>query len=410
MKFDIKEWIGYLFYLVIGFFAASSFLNSYIVNITSFSFVEFLFLPVLYLRRKEIRRGCSIAIRKDGGLLFISLIVLVALVAVGGVTSDGNVRGVLGGSRGYVYILFVGIYFRSNPLPGLYVLYALTLGALLGDLALMLKGTFYGEVFRTASDDVYKTNLMALYLCVSASILSRRVLLMLIVGAVSVIITVVGAFRINIAVMMIAILFGVLSSLKKVSVGGFFSLLIGLALASAVGFYTLGGLLNSGLLSKFGIFRIVDRTVALFSGDFYASQDMSRLHAFYYIVDDAVNCMIPRGMAVKNTGGIFNDLPLYEVFYVFSIPLVVLLIIFALYKTCSFYKCWLWGQLANQEDGLILGFSVLAILFLLANGRFLYIPYESIFYAMCIGRLFASGENLRSYQGRPQMNRHHRRY
>jgi hypothetical protein len=346
--------------------------------------------------------------RKDAAILFLSLLLLAALVAIGGITSDGNVRGVVGASRGYVYILFIGIYFRSNPLPGLYVIYALTLGALLGDLALMLKGTFYGEIFKASGDDIYKTNLMALYLCISASILSRRVLLMLIVGAVSVTLTVIGAFRVNIAVMMIAISFGVLSSLRRVSVGGFFSMLIGLSLASVVGVFTLFALLDSGVLSKFGTFRIVNRTIALFSGDFYASQDMYRFQMFYRIVDDAVNCMIPRGMLVKNLGGGYNDLPLYEIFYVFSIPLGALLILFALYKIFSFYKCWLLGQLANQEDGVILGFSALAILFLLANGRFLYIPYESILYAMCIGRLFASGENLRSYQGYPQMYRHHR--
>ncbi len=399
-KVNLSNLFWLIYICATGFCGASGFLNHYIVDITSFSFVELLFLPVLYLKRKEIKRGISIALRKDGVILFLSILLLIVLVAIGGVTSDGNVRGVLGTSRGYLYILCVGIYFRNNPLPGLYVIYALALGALLGDLALMFKGTFYGEIFKAKGDDIYKTNLMALYLCVSASILSRRVLLMLIAVVLAVVITVVGSFRINIAVMMIALLFGFFAGLRKLNFVGFFGMSFGLAISSVLGFFTLNYLLESGILSRYGTFRIVDRTIAFFNGDFYLSQDITRFQMFNSIFEDVANSLVPRGMLAKNLGGNYNDLPLDEIFYVFSIPMGSLLLIFALYKTCRFYWFMRSGQLANREDGLIMGFSVLAILFLLSNGRFLYIPYESILYGMCLGRLFAPRENLINFQRR----------
>lgn len=400
MKFNTKVCGLYLICLLVGFFGASAFLNSYLVSISSFSFAEFIFLALLCLKRKELWRGVSIAIRNDGAILITSLLLLLSLVSIGLAVSDTNIRGVIGSSRAYLYILCIAIYFRNNPLPDLYVIYALTLGALIGDLTLMLTDTFRGDISIRGLDYIFKTNLMALYLCIAASILSRRISLILIVAILAVVVTVIGAFRINVAVMMIAVLFGFFAGLRKLNFLGFFGVSFGVAFSLVMGLFTLNYLLESGILSSYGTFRIVDRTIAFFSGDFYLSQDIERFQMFKKIFEDGAYSLVPRGLFAKNLGGDYNDLPLDEIFYVFSVPLGCLLLIFALYKTCRLYWFWLCGQLANREDGLILGFSVLAILFLLSNGRFLYIPHEAILYGMCLGRLFAPRKNLINFQRR----------
>lgn len=380
-----------LFYFTTGFCAASSLLNDSLVQKFAFSFVELFFLPLLVVNRRDLLRGLRHAWARDGDRLFFSFAFVSVLFAIGVLFSDSGIRGVLGATRGYVYILVLATYYRNNPLPRLTVLYALSLGALCGDLVLMLKGTMLGAV-TMGQGDLYKTNLMALYLCISCSVLSRRILLLSVGIGVVVATTLLGAFRINILVGVLALLFGIITACRKAHFSNYLNMLTGVGLAMIVGYFVLGTILNSNVLSRYSRFRIIDRTVAFFSGDIYASQDLVRFKNYYSLVDELPNCLFPHGMIAKNDGGLYNDLPIYEFLYVFSVPIAFCILFSLASRILKLHKMFLKNRLIFYEDNLIIGFSYLIILFLIANGRFLYIPYESVLFGMCLGRLYARNQ------------------
>ncbi|MGJ8667785.1 MAG: hypothetical protein ACSHW7_15555 [Patiriisocius sp.] len=382
-------WKKMIIFFLLGFVALSSFVNDVIIQYTSVSVMEVCFLPVLYIYRNQIMQNWRELVKNDGFYLIIAGAALLALGMLGIVVEGGNVRGVLGSIRGYLYIAVLSLYFRRFRLPSLYVLLALAMGALFGDLLLMLKGTFGGALFKSGHDFIYKTNLMALYIAVTCAVLKRNIVLLLLVAVLTVGITIIGAFRINIAVMLVALLGALCVVLKGKSISSIISLLLGLTVAGISGVFTFSQLLKSGILPKWGIFRIVDRTNAFFEGDLDASQDDIRFNSWKLLYTNESDYLLPQGMIVKNEGGGYNDLPLHELFIVFSMPVAIGILFFVLYKSLAFCRNWLTGQVYGS-DLAVLGFSVLVILFMFLNGRFLYIPAESILFGLFFGRMIAS--------------------
>ena len=361
-------------------------MNHYIVTGTSFSFSELFLLPLMFLLRKEILYGTRQISSGGYFLLMFGLILWALLIAIGMVYDIyGSLRGVLG-ARAYLYILLLAVFFRYNPLPPLQYIGHFALGAVAGDLAIMLE-TRYSGAFG-ALIDLHKSNLVAIFLLISIAIIRRNLLLIIASSGLITATTLLGAFRINILVAFIALgpalcFYGIRGRLSEKT-----TVLFGVSIATAVSFWLGRKYYRRGKPLELCSFRIFDRTVAFLRGDMYSSQDLGRAELFISLFSRLEEYLLPKGFLTKNRGGWMNDLPLMELLHVFSLTgASLLLLFFAYFSIRKLRQVFFRKRECGEQEFLAPGFILLTIAFILLNGRFLYVPMESIPFGMCLGML-----------------------
>lgn len=390
MKYRFK--LNNIFDIIVAFFlgalAFSKLSFAVTVNILKFPiyFPElFLFIFfILYIKnmKKLTKFFSSFGNITALSLLFFCWCFLVMIAAL-----NGTMFEVLSTARPILYIIIFA--FISPALIELtdIVFFVFLTGVICGELIYILN---FASVYDLDFRGIEAVNLIAVFSYISLPILARMWKLHIFSLLLVIYLIFCSGFRIVIFTVLFALIISYSIQLYRSRHLSRFKIIGILSVSSLSIFYFSKHLLNILDIDRFAYFRIVDRTVALISGDFLESQDNYRFNNLLPALRLEEFKIFPTGFDMRSAGkvGNLNDIPFQYFLDTFGAPVGIIVITTIIIFGVKYCFSIIRKPESNSYEMLSAAFFPFFILLLFVNGRFLYILYESIMFGLLIGLWF----------------------
>lgn len=344
---------------------------------------ELLALPFCILLRKEIKK---VRINKQLFLLFLGLMVLLILFAL--LVGQYSLFAILGSARAYFGIFFFYCVFKAPNNPfSLDDLMYISLGCLFGWLLSSLIG-IRNNLLALLDESVTYGTLLAVPLLLSISYYKKKLFLFSFGLIVIVLICITSGIRrlifislISLAVVTILSLINRPKRIFQVTLGIF---LLGFVLATAL------PLIKDYVkdTSHSLYHRVFERSETYLEGGVDDS-DLGRLYDITELIEESWKYIVPpRGFVSRQTAtdagaGDFNDLPLKELFWTFSLPGAILIIFHYMRRTFYYYSHF--RRKEDEKSFVIVCYMIVIFCLLFLEGTFLAYPYATPITGVCLG-------------------------
>ncbi len=377
-------------YIATGIFAFSGmsfYITRFVLGLPLYT-PELLLLPFAMIKWRAVRRALQILAH---GMLHdlklpIYLLIWILMIALGYVIT-WNIADVLASARPILYILLIAYVAAKSPLVNARGIFWLTFGAMIGELIHIM---FFYKLYVVLDDRfVVGVNLIAVFLCISLSVVYRKVFMIFTCLTVASFLILGSAFRIVLIVTLLAFSGSYFMLLWKGGRGKFLWLVVG-----SIAVVVAGGLalhfVGEGMVRDYAQFRVIDRTMRLLSGDIAGSQDIARIEKMKWIWTGVIDRWLPKGFVSKAIDeiGNHNDVPIVYFYDTIGASFSLIFLPWLLAKGTSFLFAEFKRRTLDFDTTASIGVMLFMVL-LLVNGRFLYITYEAWLFGIILGRWFS---------------------
>lgn len=374
-----------LLWVLMGIIVFSPFSSNITLDILHLpmSFPELLSFPFCIFLWSNIKR---VKINKHSFALLMGLMLLLIVFAV--LIGTYSLFAILGAARAYFWIFLFYCVFKSNSNP-----------FSLNDLAFISLGSIAGWFISSLFS--LRTLLQSLveYEAVYGAMLSMPIFLsfcyikkkynLLVIGLILIVLVIVtSGIRRLIAVVLLSLLvmslLSIIAKPKRI-----------IKISSMLGVLIIGLFLSLPLLketmketSHSLYHRVFERSETYLQGDVDDS-DTGRLQDIFDLFETSYLYIVPpRGFVSRQTAtdkgaGDFNDLPLKELFWTFSLPGALFIIFYYYRRTMIHYRRFIKTQ--NEESFVIITYMVVMFALLFMEGTFLAYPYATPITGACLG-------------------------
>lgn len=344
---------------------------------------ELLFIPFIpFIRRRyyfsTLQNKQTVALF----LVWLSLIFLAIFI------NKYSFYAIISTARAYLYLLlFYLLFSRKNNVPSNDILFV-ALGSIIGwcfDAFFQLQNA----IIEGSSPASYGTMLF-IPIILGISILGRKPKYLFLSTALFLFLSFTAGVRRQIVVTIVSFViiyfFVCIRDSKKIIKGLLILFTFTFALLTALPFIEERIIEISPLLHH----RIFAKTEALLNGRSEQSGDDIREMSIKMLFDNISNYFIPHGYVSKQTStdtntGIYNDLPLLELFYTLSVPVVAIMILYFTYMAC---RCFIFYIRYNDvESSLYVITFLIVVMLLFLEGGFISYPYATPITGLCLGKL-----------------------
>lgn len=354
-----------IYFLLLGFLVFSPMSNKIILDIIGLplSMPELLLVPFLLIPHNKLK-----SIRIKGSDIFVTGMLLILLVMIGLVMSNFTLYSMLSTSRAWFYLIVLTLAFsRVNDITTDDLMY-LSLGSVLAWL-IISQSTFATVIAQSITDqnemETYGV-MMVVPVLIAVSFSKSRYFVMILAIILIFAISIFSGTRRLMIVSLMSFVVSFLLILRKGHSKG--TLLIVLGLVSLL--VMLLPIIMSFVESNASVlyYRIFGRvTDAIESGELTADGDLTRKRSIDEFFNHLENYIIPHGMVSTRTGtnggfiGLFIDFPLFQLSWIYGIPVVFLLLAFFVRKLLINIKKYM----INLDDVSFVSIVVLIVAFML---------------------------------------------
>jgi len=344
---------------------------------------ELFALPFCFFLKRDIKK---VRINKQLFLRLLGLMFILIIFAL--LVGEYSFFSILGSARAYFWIFFFYCVFKSSQNPFcLDDLMYISLGCLIGWLLSSLIGI--RNILLTLLDEgVTYGALLAVPLLLSISYYKKKYLLFSFGLVVIVLICVTSGIRRLIFISLISLaLVALLSVINRPKY--IFRITIGLCLFGVLLIATLPLIKDYMKETSHSLYhRVFERSETYLEGDVDDS-DSERLYDITVLLEDSWKYIIPpRGFVSRQTAtdtgaGDFNDLPLKELFWTFSLPGALLILFHYMRKTMYYYSHY--RKKEDEMSYVIICYMTIMFCLLFLEGTFLAFPYATPITGACLG-------------------------
>ena len=355
------------------------------------SYYEIIYLPVLYLLRKDFSFLRPIG-KQFRSLAFVWFILLILAVILGSFSTGG----ILSVARSYLLIiLFVCIGMNIKMDKRFYTaLFLLSLGSIIG-WVLYIQGKLMGFFPWGENDLLFAFYGNMLSIPVGISIVFSffpNIFLILIVLGVNVFLSFTSGLRRQ---MLTSIISFVMYYAVYFLRGAKMKTLIPVIFV-VVGIISALPLIEDKVeeVSPYLHHRVFVRSAD--SGE--NEGDVSRQNHVRMLFDEAENLILPHGFVSKRTSvdrgtGVFVDMPIYELSYTFGMPVALILYVFLIVRVIKIFLIYMRYRTPPLSVWFICG--TVFVMLLLLDGSMLSWTYVVPFTGIILGAIIRYGDNIR---------------
>ena len=373
-----KKKTTFLIFFLLGCFVFSRFSAFIIMDFLKIGFYvpEVLVIPFIPFLIKSYKNPL-IKLKNKTPHLFIACILILFLIILGVFNNTGDLKSVLGTSRGFIYIFLFAFIGKNLNTLFLNHIFAISLGSV---------SISFIWLFLINSDisSVYYVSLNCIFLCAIIPLLQKKYFLFSIIMAMIIYIGIFSGLRRVLVVLFIALFLGLLIDFlrgkptKKI-----------IPVSFIIIFYVVSDFFLEKIIALLSqneyIFqRIIIKTAQSYEGD-GAQGDNNRVEMIESIPEFFKNFLVPHGFS-GNKFGKFMDVPLKELMFIFGSILTSIFLIIIVFRLIS--------VLINLKktnpliDYLIPLIIILFLSFLFYDGGFLIWQYNTIFTGLFLGCFF----------------------
>ncbi len=354
------------------------------------SLPEVIFFPFLILLKKKFG-----SVKVNVSEVFVVLFVCFFLVLMGHFFGAFPLSSMLSSARSWLYLLLCVIVFKhKNSITNLDLMW-LCLGSIVAwfvDSQISFKSLMMGMVTKYF---VVTYGLLLAVPFLFSSLLYRKkyLLFVFLIATISGTIVYAGVRRL-IAVTVIALFFAILLLLKNNGKRIFPYILLSSLLIS--GFMIAMPLIRNYMEEKsYGMYyRIFVRTESM--TEELSSSDSKRQSNFTNLAENLLDYTIPRGMISVRTStdkgtGVFNDFPLYQLCWIFSWPIALIILSYFLRILFRNYKKF---NKENDETSIVsINCIIIMLVLLFLDGTFIEYPYATPITGTILGRAILNAKS-----------------
>lgn len=381
-----------ILFLLMGFFVFSELGSIIILNYLHFpiSLPELLLLPFVIILKEKM-----LSVKFKLNDFVVSIYILLILLAIGLICGRYSLFAMLSSSRAWFYLfIFCFAFSRPNKFTNSDLLW-LSIGSLIAWLVESVMNYQTMLVAALDGDSVVTYGLMlAVPIFFSISIYRERYLIMtigvLLISATVIFSGIRRLLAIAIISLLVALIFKIVKSKKQI----FSFVLVGFLVVGAIGITLpmVSDYVKSTSPTMY--YRVFEKTEVFFeTGGAGNNADRSRLNHFHQFSDEFMDYTIPYGMvslqtSTDNGAGVFNDFPLYQLCWIFSWPITLLI----LYHICLLlYRNIRKYVKMNDESSFVSINAIICMLMLLfLEGTYIEYPFATPITGLLLGRAWCS--------------------
>ena len=358
----------------------------------SMSMPELLALPFCVYFIRDIRR-----IKFNKKAFRWQFVMMILLVLFGMMYGKFPLVSILGSARAYFWLFVFYCIFSSNTNPFSFNdLMYISLGCILGWTITSLYG-IQSIILQLISGKVTYGVLLAIPIFLSTSYIKKKYLLMAIGIIAIMIICVTSGTRRVIVVTLLSVFFVAFfylrnKPLKFAKVG-----LSVAAISVALMFFIPYAKKYSQEVSYRWYYRVFVRSETYLEGNIDNS-DAGRANDISTLLEESWTYILPpRGFVSRQTGsdkgaGDFNDLPLKELFWTFTLPGTIAIIGHFFSRYMSIYRRY--RKYNDEESYVIVNYMTIMFALLFIEGTFLAYPYATPITGVCLGLVDRKNKRL----------------
>jgi hypothetical protein len=368
------------------------FFSPVIVNITmqimGFPFMvpELFVFPLLFIYRKQIGDF------SDKRLLFISVIILLFLLAISLMIQRFSLIAIFATARGYLYLFLAFAYFRNRRIWNLEWILWLSIGSITGWLLIALYNFHLNRIIE-ADKLITPGNMLAVVFAISMVVLwQKRKLTYPTITLISVLCVFAGMRRLIVISLLACCLIFILAffNSKKEFFMSSFVMLVTMFLIMSV-YPSVENFLaeNSPILYR----RLIIKTEMTLSGE--NKSDEGRYNRISDFFNRTQNDIFPKGFVTKRSSesGLYIDVPILELSYTFGLPVFAIMMVLFIFRIIHHFRKYLLYKV--RESAFCVVAAIVMIVLLFIEGTFLNYPFTTPFTGYALARIF-SNTNLMS--------------
>lgn len=386
-----------LLFFLLGFFVFSSLSSTIVQTYLHFpiSLPELLFAPFVFLLWDKFK-----SIRFSSKDFVVTFAILIVLLLLGLLCGEFPLYSMLATSRSWFYLLMCMFAFsRSNRINSNDLMW-LAFGSVIAwfvDSLLNYRQLVAGLLLE---EQVITYGLLLAVPVLLATLIYRSRYLFVLICIVIISITVIfaGIRRLLVVALLslfISFLLKVFNSKKQV----FSFAIMGLIIAALVSFSLpiIGDFVKENSPAMY--YRVFERTGNyLETGSSGSSGDSSRLNHIEKFFDDFLDHTVPYGMVSSNTrdkgAGYFNDFPLYQLNWIFSWPVVLLILFYILRVLLLNLRKY---NRNNDEVGFVsVNCIIVMFMLLFLEGTYIAFPFATPITGVLLGRSIRNSKQSKS--------------
>lgn len=384
---SFRDWIYLVLLGSIGFSMLGIHLIMNVLHFPIF-FIEWLYIPIIYVNRRKAARKLSRI-----NVYHLGLLILMFMSSVYGIVDSGSAS-FLAEYRSIIYLLALYRFekdkgFQHHYIDFLYICLFATISELL-----------YVAVFATRTI-VSSTNCLAASIAILGFFISERYKTGLFAFIISMLTGILSGYRIGIVLsalsLLLACCYNIFHSNENEAFIKKIRKLTYVVFVFSVMFYFIGNyesivmVLASRLnMDQFAIFRVTTRMRSILTMDFSQSQDTERLRIWTIPFTDFFASILPRGFI--RTPGLYIDVPLLILYDVFGSLVSWLIIVYIVFKGFqAVRKLKRYGNILSVDQRRCAQISIYIMpvltMLLLLNGTFIKNLYQAIQTGIMLGLL-----------------------
>jgi len=354
-----------IYFILLGFLVFSPMSNKIVLDVIGLplSMPELLLVPFFLVPHNKLR-----SIRIKGSDIFATGMLLILLIAIGLVMSNFSLYSMLSTSRAWFYLIVLTLAFsRDNDITTDDFMY-LSLGSVLAWL-IISRSTFATVIAQSITDqnemETYGV-MMVVPVLIAASFSKSRYFVMILAIILVFAISIFSGTRRLMIVALMSFVVSLFLILRKRHSKGAMLIVLGLVTLLIVIIPIIMSFVEDNASVLY--YRIFGRVEdALENGELTADGDIARKRAIDSFFNNLENYIIPHGMVSTRTGtdggfvGLFIDFPLFQLSWIYGIPVVFLLLVFFVRKLLINIKKYM----INLDDVSFVSIVVLIVAFML---------------------------------------------
>lgn len=354
-----------IYFLLLGFLVFSPMSNKIIMDVIGLplSMPELLLVPFFLVPHNKLR-----SIRIKGSDIVVTGMLLVLLIMIGLVMSNFSLYSMLSTSRAWFYLIILTLAFsRVNDITTDDFMY-LSLGSVLAWL-IISRTTFATVIAQSITDqnemETYGV-MMVVPVLIAASFSKSKYFVMIFSIILIFAISIFSGTRRLMIVSLVSFVVSFFLVLRKGHSKGTMLIVLGLITLLVVIIPIIMSFVEDNASVLY--YRIFGRVEdALENGELTADGDIARKRAIDTFFNNLENYIIPHGMVSTRTGtdggfvGLFIDFPLFQLSWIYGIPVVFLLLVFFVRKLLINIKKYM----INLDDVSFVSIVVLIVAFML---------------------------------------------
>lgn len=374
---------GFFLFGFICFSGWSNYIVTQLIGLRYYVF-EVLLIPFLIYYWRQIQSNYRLMRQNTKTITVLFLIYAFVCMWIGFVKSGGHFEAIVTTSRTLFYLIIIAGFFSTGIKLDISKIHWICIGATLG-------GGIYNSLFVLDEAGYSSLNIIAVTLMVLIPASQAKMKQTAFCTIIAAIIAFVSGYRINIVMILAALVIGIFSNLLRRKTGVKPIVVLIIFVISAViiykNFYPITDfLIKTFDMDSFTVYRARDRLYAFFSMDFEASRDMVRFDLYQQIGDQFLEKLIPCGLIGKSAGyyGTYFDVPIIFLYDAIGSLAAWIIVIILAYKGLRSYVF----VIRNSVDAwsVVCGEMIFVYLFLIiVNGRFLFIAYETLLTGLIFG-------------------------